>query len=127
MLVGQEIGFADVMMITAFVMFISMTAMFILWAVVVILSKAVAWKESKNKVQDSQVTSNLPSSDFSDVSMEEIAVIVAATSARIKLHPNQYRITSITSDSDVTSEEVAVIIASICEQTGLRVSQFRIT
>lgn len=98
MLVGQEIGFGDVMMITAFGMFVSMAAMIILWWFVVILGKAVAWRESKGKTAAMSVEAKKFAQETDEA---EVAAIVAATMA----------------GTDKSQEEVAAMVAVILHQS----------
>ena len=123
MLVGQEIGLMDVLMITAFGMTVSMAAMVLLWWFVVVLSRAVAWKEAGRK-PDRAV--GQPAEE-SDVTGAEIAAIIAAVGAETGLCPGQYKITSIASSEEMDGRETAVIVAAICAQSGLRPEDFRVT
>ena len=111
MLAGQEIGFMDVLMITAFGMVVSMAAMVFLWWFVVILSKAVAWRESKDKPVQTPPEIEITAED--GVSEAEIAAIIAAVGTKTGFYPNQYRITSISSDHGASQEEAAAVIAAI--------------
>jgi Na+-transporting methylmalonyl-CoA/oxaloacetate decarboxylase gamma subunit len=117
MLAGQEIGLIEVLMITAFGMIVAMAAMVLLWWFVVMLSKAVAWKESKSLGAKSKLVEALPTKENVTgdgvVSKAEIAAIIAAVNTKTGLHPSQYKITSIQSGSDATQEEVAAVITAI--------------
>ena len=139
MLAGQEIGFLDTLMITAFGMIISMVAMILLWWFVVILSKAVAWKESKekplkvvDKSKEGLSEAILKEESFSamDVSEAEIASIIGAVGASLGLSPDQYKIKSISNSyggQDVGQEEVAAIVAAISAREQVCSHQLKIT
>ena len=139
MLAGQEIGFLDVLTITAFGMIVSMVAMIMLWWFVVILSKAVAWRESKEKSLSVVDKSGeelpeaiLKEESFSviDVSEAEIAAIIGAVGTGLGLSPDQYKIKSINNSHvvlDARQEEVAAIVAAISAKEQVYPNQLKVT
>ena len=139
MLAGQEIGFLDVLMITAFGMIVSMVAMILLWWFVVVLSKAVAWRKSKeeslsvadkSKVELPRAILKEESFSVIDVSEAEIATIIGSVGTSLGLSSHQYKIKSINNSylgQEVEQEEVAAIVAAISSKEQMDSNQLKIT
>ena len=98
MLVGQDIGLAEVVWISLFGMTVATAAVILLMVFVIILSKIVSGREGAaaqaavtgRSLENAQVCSD-------EVSEDEIAAIAASLCIETGMSPDQFRVVSITS------------------------------
>jgi len=93
MLIGQEIGLLETLMIVLLGMVVAMASLALLMGFVIAFSKPFTRKQSGPPISQQQTRSL---SDFADITEEEMAAIAASIGLKQDLSPDQFAITSIT-------------------------------
>ena len=115
MLVGQEIGFTEVVMISLFGMAVATIAIILLMFFVIILSNIVQGKGTALAARKTV----LPTQAVTAAVSSSVQAVHAAAPAASPQPVTQAHL-------EITEEEIAAISASLCAETGMSPNQFRI-